>query len=182
MLWYVGMLYAFIFFAFVIREVWIHQTSLTPGTFYWSACSKTEKWAVMILCVMSIDFSPFNNFDILFWNCSDSVVSSKIVEVKQIGVSTLKFPRTFFSISDTEKRESPETNSHLLPSKPDRSFLYNIRDDPASACPEKRCEYADSKLRELSFKTWPLNKPTIVQDLSIQVWSTSMWKLNNVYQ
>ena len=30
MLWYVGMLYAFIFLAFVRREVWIHQTSLTP--------------------------------------------------------------------------------------------------------------------------------------------------------
>ena len=89
--------------------------------------------------------------------------SSNNVEAKQIGASTLPFQRTVFSISDTEKRESPETNSHLLPSKPDRSFPYSIRDDPASACPEKRCEYADSKLRELSFKTWPLNKPTIVQ-------------------
>ena len=89
--------------------------------------------------------------------------SSKIVEVKQIEVSTLPFRRTGFSISDTEKRESPETNSHLQPSKPDRSLLYSIRDDPASACPEERCKYADSKLRELSFTTWPLSKPTIVQ-------------------
>jgi hypothetical protein len=32
-----------------------------------------------------------------------------------------------------------------------------------SACPEERCEDADIKLRELSFKAWPLNKPTIMQ-------------------
>jgi hypothetical protein len=30
-----------------------------PPTFYWSACSKPGKWAVMYLCVWSIDFASF---------------------------------------------------------------------------------------------------------------------------
>ena len=89
--------------------------------------------------------------------------SSKIVTVKQIGVPTLPFQRTSISITGTEKRESPETNSRRLPSKPDSSFLHSIRYDPASTCPEKRNKYADIEIRELSFKTWSLNKPTIVQ-------------------
>ena len=91
--------------------------------------------------------------------------SSKILEVKQIGVPTLSIQRTngSISITDTEKRESSETNSHRLPSKPDSSFLYSIRDDPTSTFPGKRYKYADIKLKELRVKTWSPSKPTIVQ-------------------
>jgi len=41
---------------------------MTIATFYWSACTKPEKWTVIYLYVTGIDF------DIWFWNCSDSVV------------------------------------------------------------------------------------------------------------
>jgi len=55
-------------------EVWAHKTSFTPPLYYLSACTKTEKWSVMYLCVRVIDFDSFYDFDIRFWNCSDSVV------------------------------------------------------------------------------------------------------------
>jgi len=47
---------------------------LNPATFYWSASTKPEKWAVIYLCVKVIDFFSFYDFDILFWSCSESVV------------------------------------------------------------------------------------------------------------
>ena len=40
----------------------------------YSACNKSGKWAVECLCVRSIDFASFYDGDILFYNCSDSVV------------------------------------------------------------------------------------------------------------
>ena len=46
-------------------KVWPHKTSLIPVTFYWSACTKTWKWAVMHLCVSGIDFASF--YDSIFW-------------------------------------------------------------------------------------------------------------------
>ena len=46
-------------------KVWPHKTSLIPVTFYWSACTKTWKWAVMHLCVSGIDFASL--YDFIFW-------------------------------------------------------------------------------------------------------------------
>jgi len=42
------------------------------ATFYWNACAKPGKWAVMYFCVRDIDFASFYDCDIWFWNCSDS--------------------------------------------------------------------------------------------------------------
>ena len=42
--------------------------------FYWSTCAKPVKWTIMYLCVRSIEFMSFYEFEIWFWNCSDSVV------------------------------------------------------------------------------------------------------------
>ena len=33
-----------------------------------------RNWAVMYLCIKGINFVSFYDFDILFWNCSDSVI------------------------------------------------------------------------------------------------------------
>ena len=33
-----------------------------------------RNWAVMYLCINGINFVSFYDFDILFWNCSDSVI------------------------------------------------------------------------------------------------------------
>ena len=33
-----------------------------PATFYWGACSRPGKWAVMYLCVRGIDFAFYTNF------------------------------------------------------------------------------------------------------------------------
>ena len=49
----------------ITGKVWAHKTSLIPVTFYWSACTKTWKWAVMHLCVNGIDFASF--YDFIFW-------------------------------------------------------------------------------------------------------------------
>ena len=35
---------------------------------YWSACTKPTKWVVMYLCVMGIEFAPFNDLSIGVWN------------------------------------------------------------------------------------------------------------------
>ena len=43
-------------------------------TLYRSACTMPGKWAVMCLSVRGIKFASFCDFDIWFWNCSDSVV------------------------------------------------------------------------------------------------------------
>ena len=36
------------------EEIWVYTTSLNTFTFYWSACSKPEKWVVMFLCMLGI--------------------------------------------------------------------------------------------------------------------------------
>jgi hypothetical protein len=43
-------------------SVWQH---LNPTTFYCSACPKPGKWAVLYLCVRSINFDPFYCF--FYW-------------------------------------------------------------------------------------------------------------------
>ena len=51
------------------REAWVHKNSLIPPLFfYWSTCTKPGK------CVKGIDFASFYDFDIGFWNCSNSMV------------------------------------------------------------------------------------------------------------
>ena len=37
-------------------------------------CIKPGQWAIIYLCAMGIDFVSFYDFDIWFWNYSDSVV------------------------------------------------------------------------------------------------------------
>ena len=54
--------------------VCVHKTSLTPATFYWSACTKPGQKVSMYLCVRGIHFVSFYDFDIWFWKCSVSVV------------------------------------------------------------------------------------------------------------
>ena len=84
-LYSISVFYRVLFIISLRGEVWAHKTSLTPTTFYWSACTKPEKWAVIYLCVRGIDFASFCNFSIGFWwyfwfffsrflNCSNSVV------------------------------------------------------------------------------------------------------------
>jgi hypothetical protein len=59
----------------LIRGDWAHKTSLVNlPTIYGSACSKPGKWAVMYLYVRATNIASFYDFDIWFWNCSDSVV------------------------------------------------------------------------------------------------------------
>jgi hypothetical protein len=98
--------------------------------------------------------------------CSSPREASNVI-FELTPVSILLIQRTNRSIiAGTERRESHETNSHRLSNKPDSSSQYsnNHKDDPTSTRPGKRhIEYANIKLREKSFKTWPLNIPTIVQ-------------------
>jgi len=54
-------------------EDWAHKNSLTPPFCYWSSYTKPGKRAVIHLCARFIDFASFCDFDILFWNCFDSV-------------------------------------------------------------------------------------------------------------
>jgi hypothetical protein len=49
----------------ITGKVWAHKTSLFHVIFYWSACTKTWKWAVMHLCVSGMDFASFCDF--IFW-------------------------------------------------------------------------------------------------------------------
>jgi hypothetical protein len=53
----------------VREEVSAHRSTTCYGT----ACTKAGQWAVMYLCVRSIDLASFYNFDIWFWTCADSV-------------------------------------------------------------------------------------------------------------
>jgi hypothetical protein len=55
-------------------EVWVNTSSLRPPLVMELLVPKTGQWAVMYLCVRSIDFASFYDFDIWYWNCSDSVV------------------------------------------------------------------------------------------------------------
>jgi hypothetical protein len=90
---------------------------------------------------------PFRIDNIIFIAAAERIepsisreASSKIVEVKQIAVSTLPIQRTSTLITGTERRESHETNSRCLSSSPGRSLSHSInyRDDPT---------YADIKIR-----------------------------------
>ena len=54
-------------YVFILRVSYVHY-------FYWSAYTKPGKCVVMCLCAMGINFSSFYDFNIWFWNCSDSVV------------------------------------------------------------------------------------------------------------
>ena len=54
------------------REVWAYKTSLTLPLLI--EVPVPGKWAVMCLCVKSIDFASFYHFAACFWNSSDSVV------------------------------------------------------------------------------------------------------------
>ena len=49
----------------ITRKVWAHKSSLIHVTLYWSACTKTWKWAVKYLCLSGIDFASF--YDFIFW-------------------------------------------------------------------------------------------------------------------
>jgi hypothetical protein len=50
-------------------EVWSHKFNST--TFYWCACTKPEKWAVIYLCIRDTYIVSLKHFSIRFWNCSD---------------------------------------------------------------------------------------------------------------
>jgi hypothetical protein len=66
MLWYVGMLYAFIFFGFVRREVWIHQTSLTLVLFIEVPAPRQQSersW----FCVLWVSISPLSTILIFYF-------------------------------------------------------------------------------------------------------------------
>jgi hypothetical protein len=54
------------FYLFFFLNHWV--------SFSWNGCSKPGKWAVVYLRVRGIDLTSFCDFDIWFWNCSDSVV------------------------------------------------------------------------------------------------------------
>ena len=57
------------------------NTLFNSTTFYWSACTKPGKWVVMYLCVRGIDFASFYDFDIWFWNCSNSGIFSHFIVI-----------------------------------------------------------------------------------------------------
>ena len=44
-------------------SIYIMTIATCTSTFYWSACTKSEKWTVIFVC-----------YGYWFWNCSDSVV------------------------------------------------------------------------------------------------------------
>ena len=46
-----------------------------------------QKKTVMFLCVSGLHFASFNNFDILFWNCSDSEIFSSIVIMRFLNTA-----------------------------------------------------------------------------------------------
>ena len=56
------------------REGFEPHNLLNPPTLYWSARTEPGKWVVMYLYIRGIDFDFFYDFDIWFWNCSDSVL------------------------------------------------------------------------------------------------------------
>ena len=50
----------YIFFCLHVLFSNISLNCLNPATFYWSACTKLEKWAVVHLCVEDIDLAVFD--------------------------------------------------------------------------------------------------------------------------
>ena len=44
------------------RRVWVHKTSLTYATFYWSTCTKQGKWLVVYLCATVSSFASLYHF------------------------------------------------------------------------------------------------------------------------
>jgi len=57
-------------------SIYIMTIATCTSTFYWSACTKPEKWAVIYLYVTGIDFASYYDFDIWFWNCLFFTLSS----------------------------------------------------------------------------------------------------------
>ena len=52
-------------------EVWAHNTSLTPPLLF-KVPVPSQDSGRLCMCIMGIDFTSSYNFDIWFWNCSDS--------------------------------------------------------------------------------------------------------------
>ena len=65
---------------YCIFHLFLCLLSLTPATFYWTSCSKPRKWTAIRVCAMAIDLASIYDFDILFLNCSDSVVVSVFLQ------------------------------------------------------------------------------------------------------
>ena len=87
------------------REVWAHGTSLSSPLFIEVSLTGQKNVQscicvsdVMYLCVRGINFASFYDFDILFWNCSDSVVFFRIL-------STVSRECGIFRILPTVSRE-----------------------------------------------------------------------------
>ena len=51
-----------------------HRTSLTPPLLLKYLFQAKKKKRCHVLCVRGVDFESFYNFDIAFYNCSDSMV------------------------------------------------------------------------------------------------------------
>ena len=69
------------FSEFVIFRFGSIQVVFSPVTFYWSVCTKSEKWAVKHICVNGINCPPFYDFSIAFRNCSVYLCSRKPLTV-----------------------------------------------------------------------------------------------------
>jgi len=58
-------------------ETWAYKTCLTPPLFIEAPVPlypKTGKWALIYVCAMGMDVASFYDFDIWYWNYSDSMV------------------------------------------------------------------------------------------------------------
>jgi hypothetical protein len=60
-------------FCFLIIKYWAHKDSLTPPLFIEVHVPNQEGGWSCICLLEGIEFAPFNDFSIWFWNCSDSV-------------------------------------------------------------------------------------------------------------
>ena len=58
---------------------WAVMYLCVRGTFYWSACTRSGEWAIMYLCVRGIHFVSFYEFSMGFWKRSVSVVFIYII-------------------------------------------------------------------------------------------------------
>ena len=60
-----------------------------------------QRWGVMYLCISGIDFSSFYDFDIWFWNCSDSVIFFVFLWFWNCSDSVVFFFSRFWNCSDS---------------------------------------------------------------------------------
>jgi hypothetical protein len=63
-------------FQFPLRSLWNWSN---PATFYWSTWPNKEKWAVIYMCDIGINFVPFYYFKTEFWSCSEVNLGSRLM-------------------------------------------------------------------------------------------------------